>query len=184
MAEKSAANVVAAIERSKDATLGRFVFALGIRHVGEVTAKDLARHFGSLDALMAADAQALAQAPDVGPVVAESVARFFAEPHNREVIGELRAAGVRWTEGEPARAANAGPFAGKIVVLTGTLSSMSRDEAKDRVEAAGGKVTGSVSKKTDFVVAGAEAGSKLDRARELGVEVLDEERFRAMLDEG
>ncbi len=115
-------------------------------------------------------------------MVAESVARFFAEPHNREVIGELRAAGVRWTEGEPARAANAGPFAGKIVVLTGTLSSMSRDEAKERVEAAGGKVTGSVSKKTDFVVAGAEAGSKLDRARELGVEVLDEARFRAMLD--
>ena len=117
-------------------------------------------------------------------MVAESVARFFAEPHNREVIGELRAAGVRWTEGEPARAANGGPFAGKIVVLTGTLSSMSRDEAKERVEAAGGKVTGSVSKKTDFVVAGAEAGSKLDRARELGVEVLDEGRFRAMLDQG
>ncbi|MDH5263268.1 MAG: NAD-dependent DNA ligase LigA [Betaproteobacteria bacterium] len=184
MAEKSAANVVAAIGRSKEATLGRFVFALGIRHVGEVTARDLARHFGSLDALMAADAGALQEAPDVGPVVAESVARFFAEPHNREVIGELRAAGVHWTEGEPARAANAGPFAGKIVVLTGTLSSMTRDEAKGRVEAAGGKVTGSVSKKTDFVVAGAEAGSKLDRARELGVEVLDEVRFRAMLDEG
>ncbi len=182
MAEKSASNVLAAIDASRDATLGRFVFALGIRHVGEVTAKDLARHFGNLDALMAADAGALQAAPDVGPVVAESVARFFAEPHNREVIAELRAAGVRWPEGEPARAATGGPFAGKIVVLTGTLSEMTRDEAKERIEAAGGRVTGSVSKKTDFVVAGAEAGSKLDRARELGVEVLDEARFRAMLE--
>jgi DNA ligase (NAD+) len=117
----------------------------------------------------------------VGPVVAESVARFFAEPHNREVIADLRAAGVRWREGEPARAATAGPFAGKIVVLTGTLAAMTRDEARARVEAAGGKVAGSVSKKTDFVVAGDEAGSKLDRARELGVEVLDEARFLAML---
>jgi DNA ligase (NAD+) len=183
MAEKSAANVLAAIERSKDSTLARFVFALGIRHVGEVTAKDLARHFGSLAALMAADAGALRQAPDVGPVVAESIARFFAEPHNREVIAELRAAGVRWTEGAPSRAATAGPFAGKIVVLTGTLSAMTREEAKARIEAAGGKVTGSVSRNTDFVVAGAEAGSKLDRARELGVEVLDEARLRAMLGE-
>jgi DNA ligase (NAD+) len=182
MAEKSAENVLAAIERSKEATLGRFVYALGIRHVGEVTARDLARHFGSLDALMAADAAALAQAPDVGPVVAESVARYFAEAHNREVVAALRAAGVRWAEGEPVRTDTAGAFAGKIVVLTGTLSAMSRDEAKERIEAAGGRVTGSVSKKTDFVVAGAEAGSKLDRARELGVEVLDEARFRAMLE--
>ena len=181
MGGKSAANVLAAIERSKDATLGRFVYALGIRHVGEVTAKDLARHFGALDALMAADAEALAQAPDVGPVVAESVARFFAQPHNREVIAQLRAAGVRWAEGEPARAATAGAFAGKIVVLTGTLSALSRDEARERIEAAGGRVTGSVSKKTDFVVAGSDAGSKLERARELGIEVLDEARFRAML---
>jgi DNA ligase (NAD+) len=174
--------VVAAIARSKDTTLGRFVFALGIRHVGEVTAKDLARHFGSLDALMAAEAQALQQAPDVGPVVAESVAGFFAEPHNREVIGQLRAAGVRWAEGAPARADTGGAFAGKIVVLTGTLPTMTRDEARDRIEQAGGRVTGSVSKKTDFVVAGAEAGSKLERARELGIEVLDEARFRAMLE--
>jgi DNA ligase (NAD+) len=181
MAQKSAENALAAIERSKDATLGRFVYALGIRHVGEVTAKDLARHFGSLDALMAADSAALAQAPDVGPVVAESAARYFAEPHNREVIAALRAAGVRWTESEPARTDTAGAFAGKIVVLTGTLSALSRDEAKERIEAAGGKVTGSVSKKTDFVVAGSDAGSKLERARELGVEVLDEARFRAML---
>ncbi|MBL0143140.1 MAG: NAD-dependent DNA ligase LigA [Betaproteobacteria bacterium] len=182
MAEKSAVNVLAAIARSKDTTLGRFVFALGIRHVGEVTAKDLARHFGGLDALMAADVAALQEARDVGPVVAQSVARFFAEPHNREVIDELRAAGVHWPEVEAAHAATAGPFAGKIVVLTGTLVSMARDVAKERVEAAGGKVTGSVSKKTDFVVAGPDAGSKLARARELGVEVLDEARLRAMLE--
>jgi DNA ligase (NAD+) len=182
MAEKSASNVLAAIDASRDTTLGRFVYALGIRHVGEVTARDLARHFGTLEALMAADAARLQEAPDVGPVVAESAARFFAEPHNRDVIAQLRAAGVRWREGGPAHAAPAGAFAGKIVVLTGTLSSMTRDEAKERIEAAGGRVTGSVSKKTDFVVAGAEAGSKLDRARELGVEVVDEARFRAMLE--
>jgi len=180
MAEKSAANVVAAIEKSKRTTLARFVFALGIRHVGEVTAKDLAAHFGTLDALMAADAAQLQEAPDVGPVVAESVARFFAESHNREGIELLRAAGVRWAEGEPRRA-TAGPFAGKIVVLTGTLATMTRDEAKERIEAGGGRVTGSVSKKTDFVVAGEEAGSKLDKARELGVEVLDEAAFLAKL---
>ena len=176
MAEKSAANVVAAIERSKSTTLARFVFGLGIRHVGEVTAKDLAAHFGTLDALMAADAAQLQEAPDVGPVVAESVAGFFAESHNREGIAMLRAAGVHWTEGEPRRAA-AGAFAGKIVVLTGTLAAMSRDEAKERIEAEGGKVTGSVSKKTHVVVAGEEAGAKLDKARELGVEVLDERAF-------
>jgi DNA ligase (NAD+) len=131
---------------------------------------------------MAADAQALQEAPDVGPVVAESVARFFAEPHNREVIEQLRAAGVRWTEEEPAAREPGGPFAGKIVVLTGTLATFTRDEAKERIEAAGGKVTGSVSKKTDFVVAGAEAGTKLERASARGIEVLDEARFRAMLE--
>jgi DNA ligase (NAD+) len=180
MAQKSASNVLAAIARSKDSTLARFVFALGIRHVGEVTAKDLARHFGSLEALMAADEAALQQAPDVGPVVAESVARFFAEPHNREVIEQLRAAGIRWPEGEPAKRAG-GAFAGKIVVLTGTLAAMTREEAKERIEASGGKVTGSVSRKTDCVVAGAEAGSKLDKARELGVEVLEEAAFLARL---
>ncbi len=182
MAAKSAANVVAAIERSKATTLGRFVYALGIRHVGEVTARDLARHFGAIEALMAASEESLQEAPDVGPVVAESVSRFFSEPHNREVIGELRAAGVHWTEAQPARAAPPGPFAGKIVVLTGTLATMTREEAKERIEAAGGKVTGSVSKKTHFVVAGAEAGSKLDHARELGVAVVDEKKFRAMLE--
>jgi DNA ligase (NAD+) len=181
MADKSAANVVAAIEKSKRTTLGRFIYALGIRNVGEVTAKDLARHFGTLAALMDAAVDQLEEAPDVGPIVAESVAGFFRERHNREVIGELRAAGVRWEEGPPARAATAGPFAGKIVVLTGTLGAMTRDEAKDRIEALGGKVTGSVSAKTDYVVAGAQAGSKLDKARALGVKVLDEAQFFEMI---
>ncbi|WP_395693801.1 helix-hairpin-helix domain-containing protein, partial [Piscinibacter sp.] len=143
-------------------------------NIGEATAKELARHYGSLAALMAADAEALQRVKDVGPGVAESIAGFFAEPHNRAVIADLRAAGVRWAEGEPARGAPEGPFAGKIVVLTGTLPTMTRDEAKALVEAAGGRVAGSVSKKTHFVVAGSEAGSKLERARELGVEVLDE----------
>ena len=123
----------------------------------------------------------LQEAPDVGPVVAESIAAFFREKHNREVIEQLRAAGVKWKEGERAKAAPAGPFTGKIVVLTGTLAAMSRDEAKERIEAAGGKVTGSVSKKTDYVVAGEEAGSKLDKAKELGVPVLDEKGFLKLL---
>ena len=181
MADKSATNVFAAIGKSKDTTLGRFIYALGIRNVGEVTAKDLARHFGSLEALMDASAEELQEAPDVGPIVAESIAAFLRERHNREVIEQLRAAGVRWKDGERAKAATAGPFAGKITVLTGTLAAMSRDEAKERIEAAGGKVTGSVSKKSDFVIAGEEAGSKLDKAKELGVAVLDEEKFLKML---
>jgi DNA ligase (NAD+) len=183
MAEKSAANVVAEIGKSKESTLARFIYALGIRNVGEVTAKDLARHFGNIDALMDAGVEQLQEAPDVGPIVAESIAAFFREPHNREVVEQLRAAGVRWTEGAGVRRSEAkGPFAGKILVLTGTLAAMGREEAKERIEAAGGKVTGSVSKKTDFVVAGAEAGSKLDRARELGVAVLDEAAFLELLD--
>ncbi len=181
MAEKSAANVVAGIEKSKHTTLGRFVYALGIRNVGEVTAKDLAAHFGTLEALMSSPLEALQEAPDVGPVVAASIVAFFAEPHNREVIEQLRAAGVAWAEGVPAKARSRGPFAGKIVVITGTLPGMGRDEAKERIEAAGGKVSGSVSKKTDYVLAGAEAGSKLDRANELGIAVLDEEQFLRML---
>jgi DNA ligase (NAD+) len=181
MAEKSAANVRAAIEKSRDTTLARFVYALGIRNVGEVTGKDLARHFGTLDALMDASLEQLQEAPDVGPIVAASIGSFFRENHNREVIEQLRAAGVHWKEGEPPKKAIAGPFTGKIVVLTGTLAAMSRDEAKARIESLGGRVTGSVSKKTDYVVAGDEAGSKLDRARELGVAILDEEEFLKLL---
>jgi DNA ligase (NAD+) len=183
MADKSAANLVEAIEKSRKTTLGRFVYALGIRNVGEVTAKDLARHFGTLDRLMDASVDALQEAPDVGPVVAESIAGFFRERHNREVVEQLRAAGVTWSESAGTAVEKpAGPFAGKIVVLTGTLAAMSRDEAKEKVEALGGKVTGSVSKKTDFVVAGEEAGSKLDKAKELGVTVLDEAKFLKLLE--
>jgi DNA ligase (NAD+) len=182
MGEKSAANLVAALQRAKHTTLERFIYALGIRHVGESTARDLARRFGSLDALMAANEAALAEVPDVGPVVAASIARFFAEPHNRQVIEQLRAAGVTWPEGSALRRAPAsGPFAGKTVVLTGTLPGMTRDEAAALIEAAGGKVAGSVSKKTDLVVAGEAAGSKLARARELGVRVIDGEEFKRLL---
>ena len=181
MAQKSASNVVAAIGRSKATTLARFVFALGIRHVGEATARDLARHFGSLDALLAADEAALTEVPDVGPVLAESIARFFAEPHNRQVIDALRAAGVRWDEHAPKRGAAAGPLAGKTVVLTGTLPTLTREDAKALVEAAGGKAAGTVSKKTDYVVAGVQAGGKLELARSLGVPVLDEQGLRELL---
>ncbi len=181
MAEKSAANLLAAIEASKQTTLARFIFALGIRNVGERTAKDLARHFGSLDRLLAADQARLQQVPDVGPVVASSMAQFFAEPHNREVIEQLRAAGVRWEEGE-AQASVSGRLAGKVFVLTGTLPTLSREQAGGRIEAAGGKVSGSVSKKTDFVVAGSEAGSKLENARQLGLSIIDEAGLLALLE--
>jgi DNA ligase (NAD+) len=180
MAEKSAANILVAIEKSKTTTLSRFIFSLGIRNVGEATAKDLARHFGNLDALMAADIDRLQQVPDVGPVVAASIARFFAEPHNSEVIEQLRAAGVTWPEGE-SLATVTSSIAGKTFVLTGTLPTLTRDEAKDMIEALGGKVAGSVSKKTDYVVAGTEAGSKLDKAQQLGVNILDEVQFRELV---
>ncbi len=181
MADKSAANVVAAIDRSRDTTLARFIFALGIRHVGETTAKDLARHFGNLDALLEADEAALLEVRDVGAVLAQSLLQFFAEPHNREVIAQLRAAGVHWPEGKPERVPR-GVLAGRTFVLTGTLATMSRDEAKDRIERLGGKVAGSVSKKTTYVIAGADAGSKLDRAHELGVTVLDAAQFKDLID--
>jgi DNA ligase (NAD+) len=181
MADNSAANIVAALEKARHTTLERFIYALGIRHVGETTARDLARHFGSLDALMQADEETLLEVADVGPVVAASIAHFFAEPHNREVIEQLRSAGVSWPEGKPRPARTAGPLAGKTLVLTGTLPKLTRDEAKAMIEAAGGKVSGSVSKKTDFVLAGAEAGSKLDRAHELGVRVIEEDEFNRLL---
>ena len=182
MADKSAANIVAALENSKTTTMARFLYALGIRHVGETTAKDLARHFGNIDALMQAEVEALSQVNDVGPVVAQSIHTFFAQPHNREVVEQLRAAGVTWPENAGAVASLAPqPLAGKTLVLTGTLPTLSRDQAKDLIEAAGGKVAGSVSKKTHYVVAGAEAGSKLDKARELGVPVLDETGLQALL---
>jgi DNA ligase (NAD+) len=183
MGEKSADNLLHAIEKSKKTTLARFIYALGIRNVGEATAKDLARHFGSLDRLMNADETHLQQVPDVGPVVAQSIAAFFREEHNREVIGELREKhGVHWEE----HAGDAGvamPLSGKTYVLTGTLSSMSRDEAKAKLEALGAKVAGSVSKKTSGVVAGVEPGSKLAKAQELGVPVLDELGLMELLEQ-
>ncbi|BDB24430.1 DNA ligase [Cupriavidus sp. TA19] len=183
MADKSATNLVAAIEKSRETTMNRFIFALGIRHVGEATAKDLARHFGKLDGLMAADEAALLEVNDVGPVVAQSIAHFLGEPHNVEVIEQLRAAGVHWPESEPVARAAPAPLSGKTFVLTGTLPTMSREDAKELLEAAGAKVAGSVSKKTDYVVAGAEAGSKLDKAEALGVPVLDEGGMLALLAE-
>ncbi|HEX8987821.1 MAG TPA: NAD-dependent DNA ligase LigA [Rhodocyclaceae bacterium] len=179
MGEKSAANLVAAIEKSKQTTLARFIYALGVRNVGEATAKDLARHFGSLDGVMAADEAALQQVPDVGPVVAASIRHFFQEHHNVEVVAQLRQAGVRWTEGVPASAHSA--IAGKTFVLTGTLPSLSRDQAKELIEAHGGRVSGSVSKKTDYVVAGSEAGSKLDKALSLNVSIIDESQLKELL---
>ena len=183
MAEKSAANVLAAIDKARSTTLARFIYALGIRHVGETTARDLASHFGSLDALLAADEARLLEVPDVGPVVAASVAHFFAERHNREVIEQLRAAGVHWPEGKGSGVAPRGPLAGATVVLTGTLPTMTREQASERIVAAGGKVAGSVSRKTGFVVAGEDAGAKLDKARSLGVRVIDEDQLLQLLGE-
>ncbi len=173
MGEKSARNLLDALDRSKDTTLARFIFALGMRNVGEATAKDLAKHFGSLDALMQADTEKLLQVNDVGPVVAESITNFFSEAHNLSVINALIDAGIRWPETE-GKQQSVGKLSGKTLVLTGTLPTMSRDSAKELIEAAGGKVSASVSKKTDYVVAGAEAGSKLDKAQELGIIILDE----------
>ncbi|MDI1273825.1 NAD-dependent DNA ligase LigA [Polaromonas sp.] len=180
MADKSAQNLLQALEKSKSTTLPRFLFGLGIRHVGEATAKELARHFGKLDAVMDASEAQLLEVSDVGPIVAQSIRTFFDQPHNREVVEQLRACGVHWPEGEPAARAPQ-PLSGKTFVITGTLPALSRDEAKDRVEAAGGKVAGSVSKKTDYVVAGTEAGSKLTKAQALGVAVIDEAALLAML---
>jgi len=181
MAEKSAANLLAAIEASKHTTLARFIYALGIRNVGEQTAKDLARYFGNLDALMNADMDSLQQVPDVGPVVAQSIVQFFAEPHNRTVIEMLRASGVTWPEGKPAVRSKTSALAGRIFVLTGTLPNLRREDAKEKIEAQGGKVSGSVSKKTDYVVAGADPGSKYIKAQELGVKILDETALLKLL---
>ena len=181
MADKSAANLVAAIDKSKQTTLARFVYGLGIRHVGETTAKDLARHFGALDRLMDVSTEQLLEAPDVGPVVAQSIRTFFEQPHNREVVEQLRAAGITWAEHDGEADTTPKPLAGKTFVLTGSLPTLEREDAKALIEAAGGKVSGSVSKKTHYVVAGEAAGSKLDKARELGVEVIDEVALKALL---
>jgi len=183
MADKSAQNIVAALEKSKQTTLPRFLFGLGIRHVGEATAKDLAKHFGQLDRIMDASEEHLLSVRDVGPVVAHSIRTFFDQPHNREVVEQLRACGLSWPEHDGADSIDPAtlPLNGKTLVLTGTLPTLSREEAKALIEAAGGKVAGSVSKKTSYVVAGEEAGSKLDKARELGISVLDEPGLKALL---
>jgi DNA ligase (NAD+) len=182
MGEKSAQNILASLQKSKHTTLARFLYGLGIRHVGESTAKDMARHFGAIDRVMAASVEQLLEVPDVGPIVAQSLRLFFEQAHNREVVEQLRAAGVNWEEADGVAAVAAPqPLAGKVFVLTGALPSLSRDDAKDMLEAAGAKVSGSVSKKTDWVVAGAEAGSKLDKARELGIAVLGEAELLALL---
>ncbi|KVL52075.1 NAD-dependent DNA ligase LigA [Burkholderia territorii] len=182
-AEKSAQNLLDSLEKAKHTTLARFIYGLGIRHVGESTAKDLAKHFGSLDPIMNASIEELLEVNDVGPIVAESLHQFFAEEHNRTVIEQLRAPGkVTWAEGPPAPKAPQGVLAGKTVVLTGTLPTLTRDAAKEMLEAAGAKVAGSVSKKTDYVVAGADAGSKLAKAEELGIPVLDEDRLHQLLE--
>lgn len=180
MGEKSADNLLAAIAASKNSSLPRFLYALGIREVGEATALVLARHFGSLEKLMVADEAALMQVPDVGPVVAASIVRFFRQPHNREVIAALRAAGVAWPELE-ALSEKPQPLAGQTWVLTGSLSHMSRDQAKEKLQQLGAKVSGSVSRKTHCVVAGEAAGSKLSDAEKLGVTVMDEAAFLQLL---
>ncbi|MDP1522824.1 MAG: NAD-dependent DNA ligase LigA [Methylotenera sp.] len=173
MATKSAQNILNALESSKATTLARFIYALGMRNVGEATAKDLAKHFGNLSALMQASIDELLTVNDVGPVVAESISNFFSEAHNQAVISQLLASGIAWPESEGRQTAS-GHLIGKTFVLTGTLPTLSRDSAKELIEAAGGKVSGSVSKKTDYVIAGSDAGSKLDKAQELGLIVLDE----------
>ena len=184
MGEKSAANLVAAIAESRDTSFARFIFSLGIPNVGEATAKDLARAFGRLDGLLQADEAALELVPDVGPIVARSIRQFFADDDNRAVIGELvypQRGGIHWPDAEATVAS--GACAGKTFALTGTLPTLSREAATGLIEAAGGRVSGSVSKKTHYVVAGADAGSKLDKARTLGIEILDESQFRQLVGE-
>ena len=182
MAEKSAQNVLNALEKSKATTLGRFIYSLGIREVGTVTAQNLANHFGFLERIMNASVDVLLDVPDVGNIVAQHLVNFFAEEHNRTVIEQLQKSGVHWDESEPVNAADDAPLAGKTAVITGTLSDMSRDDAKLALEALGVKVTGSVSAKTDFLVAGDKAGSKLTKAQNLGVRVFDEEAFKVLLE--
>lgn len=180
MGEKSADNLLQALEKSKSTTLSRFIYALGIREVGEATAAGLARHFGRLDRLLQADEAALQEVPDIGPVVAQHVAAFFRQDHNREIIQQLRRAGVHWPEQDPVTMGPK-PLDGKTYVLTGTLAAMTRDEAKAKLEALGAKVSGSVSKNTTAVIAGESPGSKLEKAEKLGVPVLGEAQFLDLL---
>jgi DNA ligase (NAD+) len=181
MGEKSAANLISAIDDSKTTTLTRFLYALGIREVGEATAASLAGHFGALPRIVSAAEDDLIEVTDVGPIVASRIRTFFDEPHNLEVIRSLQKSGVSWPETEPQQSPKDGPLSGKTFVLTGTLSEMTRDEAKTLIQENGGKVTGSVSKKTDFLVYGDKAGSKLTKAQTLDIATLTESEFRAML---
>ena len=181
MGQKSAENLLSAIAASKETTLARFIFALGIRHVGEAGARDLALYFRTLEKLRAATREELMQVHDVGEVLADSIRAFFDEPHNNAVVDELVAEGVHWKEEEIAENL---PVSGKTFVLTGTLPTLSRDQAKDKILSLGGKVSGSVSKKTDYVLAGSEAGSKLEKALTLGIRVIDEAEFLAMASGG
>lgn len=181
MAQKSAQNLIDALEKSKSTTLARFIYALGIRHVGESTAKSLAKHFGNLDALLDATEEQILAVDDIGPVVAQSILTFLHDAINRELIAQLRSSGIHWEEGEPEQRSQ--HLVGKTFVLTGTLPTLKRDEAAAMIEAAGGKVSGSVSKKTSYVVAGEEAGSKLSKAEELGVAVLDEAGLLDLLEQ-
>jgi DNA ligase (NAD+) len=187
MGEKSAQNIVDALNQSKKSTLARFIYSLGIRNVGEATAKDLAKFYGSIEAIASATLESLQEVPDVGPIVAESIVNFFSEVHNRDVITSLikseeeGGAGIHWDSVE-ANPSKIGSLSGKTFVLTGTLPNLSREEAKSMLENVGAKVAGSVSKKTDYVVAGAEAGSKLDKAMELNITILDEMQFMSLLE--
>ena len=178
MGDKSAQNVLDEIEASKKLPLGRVIFGLGIRFVGERTAQFLAEHFGSIDALMNASLEELEDVTEVGPRIAESIREFFDEPRNRELIKRLRDAGLTFAGKKRERGTK---LAGKTFVLTGTLAKYSRDEAKKLIEDAGGRVSGSVSKKTDYVVAGSDAGSKLDKAKELGVSVIEEAEMERLV---
>jgi DNA ligase (NAD+) len=181
MGKKSAQNLLSAIEQSKNTTFARFLYALGIREVGEVSAKVLATEFSDIDSLKVASVDQLMSLKDIGPVVAHHIVHFFAQAHNGEVIAKLLAFGVHWPHEERKRLDEAHPFHDKVMVLTGTLASMGREEAKARLQAVGARVTGSVSAKTDYVVVGSEAGSKLDKANALGVKVLRENEFLTLL---
>ncbi|OUS36752.1 DNA ligase (NAD(+)) LigA, partial [Oleispira antarctica] len=183
MAEKSAQNLLDALEVAKTTTLGRFLYSLGIREVGVTTAQNLADHFGFLQRIQDADEETLLAVPDVGEIVAKHLLSFFSEPHNQSIIEQLIKAGLTWPESEPVSAAESAelPLAGKVYVITGTLSEMGRDDAKSYLQALGGKVTGSVSAKTDCLLAGEKAGSKLTKAQGLGIEILDEAGFIELL---
>jgi DNA ligase (NAD+) len=181
MGKKSAANLLAQIARSKENDVWRLLYGLGIRHVGERAAQVLARHFGSVATIAAQSAEALQQVPEIGPVLAASIVEWFSDEPNRALVAKLEAAGVKTTGPVTATITPEGPLAGKAFVLTGTLAGMSREDAAAKIEALGGRVVGSVSKKTSYVVVGAEPGSKLDKARQLGVPILEEPAFLALI---